>query len=163
MKLGAVTARTAEENPTKKKVPSRPLPSAQERAIACARTAADLRGRDVLVLDMRGVVKWTDYLVLATGGSRRQITSISDRIEEALEDLGDRRIGQQGYAEGSWVVLDFGDIVVHLFNDEKRKYYELEHLWGDAVPVDWERGGNGARVAPGEHAQAEVGNSQVSG
>lgn len=113
--------------------------SSRERAIMAARIAEDDKAKDILVLDLTGIVKWTDYLVICTGASRRQLCAIADDVEHAMADLGDHKIGMEGYQKGDWVVVDFADIVLHAFNEEKRGYYELEHLWGDAPRVAWER------------------------
>lgn len=114
------------------------LAGSRDRAIRCARVAADNRGRDVLVLDMTRLVDWVDYLVVATASSRRQIAAIADDIEEAMTALGDRKAGIEGYDRGGWTVVDFVDVIVHLFDDAKREYYQLEHLWADAPRVAWE-------------------------
>ena len=124
----------------------------QDRAIECARIVADNRGRDVVVLDMREIVKWVDYIVIGTGTSRRQIAAIADEIESAMAKLGEKRIGIEGYQTGNWVVIDYADIIVHLFNDESREYYELEELWGDAPRVAWQR--------PSDRAAAEDASDQ---
>lgn len=113
--------------------------SARQRAVLAARVAADSRGRDVLVLDMRKLVDWVDYLVIVTGSSRRQIKTFAEEVEKSFEYVGDRRIGIAGNDSGAWYVLDFADVVVHLFSDEKRDYYQLEHLWADAERVPWEK------------------------
>lgn len=118
------------------------LTDARERAIACARVAADNRGRKIVVLEMKGVVRWVDYMVIVSGTSRRQIAAIADEIEAAMRELGDTKIGSEGYDQGGWVVLDFADVIVHIFNDEKRDYYQLEHLWADAAKVSWQRPGD---------------------
>lgn len=86
---------------------------------------------------MKGLVTWVDYMVIVTSTSRRQGAAICDEIEAHFKDLGDAKLGSEGYQEGSWIILDFGDVVVHVFNDDKRNYYQLEHLWADAVPVEW--------------------------
>jgi ribosome-associated protein len=114
-------------------------PDARERAVLCARIAADYRGRDVQVLDLTKIVEWVDYLVIATGSSRRQIVAAADEIDRVMKELGDKKFGVEGYEQGGWVVLDYGDVLVHLFDDEKREYYQLENLWGDAPRVPWER------------------------
>jgi ribosome-associated protein len=113
--------------------------SSRDRAILAARTAADTRAKDVLVLDMTEIVRWTDYLVVATSASRRQMRSVADAVEKALAEVGDRKIGVEGYELGEWIVVDFADVVLHVFTEEKRGYYEIEHLWGDAPRVEWER------------------------
>lgn len=129
------------ENPSAqedtKSATSSTLP-ARERAILAARAAADSRAKDVLVLDMTGLVKWTDYLVIATAASRRQLRSVSDAVEKALQEVNDTKISIEGYELGEWIVVDFADIVLHVLSPEKRGYYEIEHLWGDATRVPWE-------------------------
>ena len=77
-----------------------------------------------------------DFFVLATGTSRRQLHAISEEIDDALEKgLGDQRMGIEGYAESRWIVLDYGSVVVHLFDEETREYYDLESLWADGQSV----------------------------
>jgi ribosome-associated protein len=112
---------------------------ALDRACLCARVAADNKGRDIVVLDMRGVTPIYDFLVLVTGGSRRQIHTIAEETDAALRDVGDTRLGIEGYEASRWVVQDYGDVVVHVFDQEAREYYALEDLWADAAQVDWER------------------------
>ena len=78
-----------------------------------------------------------DYFVLATGTSRRQLHAISEEIDHKLEDeLNDKRMNIDGYDESRWIVLDYGTVVVHLFDEDTRKFYSLESLWADASPVD---------------------------
>ncbi len=106
-------------------------------ALAAARTAQDNRGRDLVVLDMRKITPIFDYFVIATGSSRRQLHAMSEEIDHALEDgLGDHRMSVEGYAESRWIVLDYGSVVVHLFDQETRDYYALEQLWSGAGWVD---------------------------
>jgi ribosome-associated protein len=122
-------------------VRTRPTPAqaaAEERACLAARVAADNKGRDVIVLDMRKVTPLYDYFVLATGASRRQIHNMAEEIDAALRAEGDRRLGIEGYESSRWVVQDYGDVVVHLFDEDARPYYALEELWADAEGVDWE-------------------------
>jgi len=113
------------------------LPAAPERARLCARVAAEHRGRDVLLIDLRKLTTLVDYFVIASGTSRRQIHAMADEIERAMNQLGDQKIGIEGYGESRWVLLDYRDIVVHLFDDDTRSYYDLENLWGDAPRVEW--------------------------
>ena len=119
--------------------PTAPGLAASERAALCARVAADHKARDITVLDMRGVTPLYDFLVLATGGSRRQIHTLAEEIDAALHAEGDARLGIEGYEASKWVVQDYGDVVVHVFDADTRAYYGLEDLWADAVRVDWER------------------------
>jgi len=123
-------------------LPSVPGPHAEtalERACLCARVAADLKARDVVVLDMRGITPLYDFFVIATGTSRRQIHTLAEEIDDALRAEGELRRGIEGYDSSRWVVQDYGDIVVHVFDPEMRGYYALEEFWVDAPRVDWER------------------------
>ena len=109
---------------------------ALERVLAAARTAADNRGRDIVILDLRELTSEFDYFVLVTGTSRRQLHAMSEEIDRMLrKDLHDRRLGWEGQEDSRWVLLDFGDIVVHLFDDEARGYYALDQLWCEAKQV----------------------------
>jgi ribosome-associated protein len=106
-------------------------------ALAAARTAAENRGQNIVVLDLRELTPVFDYFVIATGTSRRQLHAISEEIDHTLEDdLGDRRLSIEGYAESRWILLDYGSIVIHLFDEETRNYYDLENLWANAKHVD---------------------------
>jgi ribosome-associated protein len=108
--------------------------------MAAARTADDHRGQDIVVLDMRRMTTEFDYFLLVTGNSRRQLHAISEEIDRTLqEELGDQRLGVEGYNESRWILLDYGSVVIHLFDAETRAYYALEELWGEAtrVPLPW--------------------------
>jgi ribosome-associated protein len=116
---------------------------ALRRAMVAAEVAQENRGKDIVILDMRGQTPMFDYFVLASGTSRRQLHAISEEIDHALEDrLGDRRMGIEGYDESRWILLDYGDLVIHLFEPETREYYALEDLWAQAkrVPFPSENG-----------------------
>ena len=106
-------------------------------ALAAVQTAEENGGRDLLVLDMREHTPLFDYFVIATGTSRRQLHAMSEEIDHKLEDdLCDKRMSIEGYDASRWIVLDYGTVVIHLFDDEMREYYSLESLWADARPVD---------------------------
>lgn len=112
---------------------------ALRRALTAARVAEENRGRDVVILDMRELTPVFDYFVIANGTSRRQLHAMSEEIDHALEDgLGDRRMGIEGYNESQWILLDYGDVVIHLFAPETRRYYALEQLWAQAKRVPFE-------------------------
>ena len=105
-------------------------------ALTAARVAAEARGTDVKILDLRAITPVFDYFVIATGTSRRQIHAMADEIEKVVKaELHDKRRGSEGYEEGRWIVVDYGDVVVHLFDAESREYWDLEHLWEDAKSV----------------------------
>jgi ribosome-associated protein len=109
-----------------------------ELALAAAQTALDNRGRDIVLLDLREVTCVFDYFVLATGSSRRQIHAMSEEIDHKLEDeLGDSRMSIEGYRESRWVVLDYGNVVVHMFDEPTREYYSLETLWAEAKRIEF--------------------------
>lgn len=102
-------------------------------ATAAAQVALDNRGENVLVLDVSKQTALFDYFVIATGSSRRQLHAIADEIDDRLQkDLNDKRLGIEGFEESRWIVLDYGSIVIHLFDEEMREYYDLESLWADA-------------------------------
>jgi ribosome-associated protein len=112
---------------------------ALDRACLCARVASENKARDVVILDMRAVSRLYDYFVLVTGNSRRQIHTLAEEIDAALYREGDRRLSIEGYEASKWVVQDYGDVVVHIFDGPTRDYYSLEELWADAPHIDWER------------------------
>ena len=108
----------------------------RQLALLAARVAAETRGTDVKILDLRGLTPVFDYFVVATGSSRRQIHAMADEIEKAVKtELHDRKRGGEGYEEGRWIVIDYGDVMVHLFDAEARGYWDIEQLWNDAKPV----------------------------
>ena len=112
---------------------------ALERACLCARVATENKARDVVVLDLRGITPLYDFFVLASGTSRRQTHTITEEIDSAMHEHGDRRLSVEGYEGSKWVVQDYGDVVVHVFHPDTRAYYALEELWADAPRVDWEQ------------------------
>ncbi len=120
---------------------TRTLPSNRslQLALAAARAADENRGRDIVILDLRELTPLFDYFVLASGSSRRQLHAMSEEIDHVLEDqMGDRRLGIEGYQDSRWILLDYGDVVIHLFEPETRDYYSLEQLWGGAKKVPFE-------------------------
>lgn len=122
---------------TEPQVDARNSERSLELALAAARTAAENNGQNIVVLDLRELTPMFDYFVLATGTSRRQLHAISEDIDHKLEDdLGDKRMGIEGYTESRWIVLDYGSVVIHLFDEATREYYDLENLWGTAKRVD---------------------------
>jgi ribosome-associated protein len=113
--------------------------TALQHALHCARVGADNKGKDVVVLDMREITPLYDYFILITAASRKQAHTIAEEIDAQMHALGERRLGIEGYEAARWVVQDYGDIVVHVFDSETRDYYGLADLWADAKQVDWER------------------------
>lgn len=112
---------------------------ARELAVEAARLAGDLRCENVLLLDTRGLSELTDFVVIATGTSDRQIRSVGDDISDLARQRGFDRYGREQDPRTTWVVLDFVDVVVHLFEPATRAHYDLEMLWGDAPRLTWQR------------------------
>jgi ribosome-associated protein len=96
------------------------------------------RARDIVVLDMRSSTPLVDYFVIATAGSRRQAAAIADEISVELKRKDELKLGIEGVEDGRWILMDYGDFVVHIFEPETRAYYGLEEIWADAEPVTWE-------------------------
>ncbi len=114
--------------------------SARTRATAIAMAALDKKAVGLEILDVAGRVDYADFLVIMTGRSDRHAIALAQGIEEALRKQGIRPIALEGLPHGSWVLMDFGDVVVHVFQDDSRRLYDLEGLWLDArrlpVPAD---------------------------
>ena len=111
------------------------------RAKAAARAASEKQGDRTVVLDVRDLIVITDYFVITSASSDRQVRTIADAIEKALGETGAKAIRREGENEGRWVLLDYVDIVVHVFGAEDRDFYDLERLWRDAPRLDWETSG----------------------
>lgn len=111
--------------------------NARQFAIESARIADALNSDEVVVMDLRGLSGVTDFFVIGTGTSDRQMRSVAEQIEEYGRKIGSRIFGRAGFNVGQWILLDFVDVVVHLFDRERRAYYDLELLWGDAPKIDW--------------------------
>ncbi|NLW24605.1 MAG: ribosome silencing factor [Clostridia bacterium] len=100
------------------------------------KAAEDKKARDIKVLDLRKLSSVTDYFIICTGNSATQNKAIADNIEEKLAEAGVYLLRSEGYQLGSWILLDYGDAVVHIFKPEEREFYSLERLWGDAREVE---------------------------
>jgi ribosome-associated protein len=111
-------------------------------AVHAARTAATAidakKGEDVVLLDLSGLLVVTDVFLVASGTSNRHVKALVDDAEEALRAIGRRPIRREGTDFGEWVLLDYGDLVIHVFDPETREYYDLERLWADAPVIDFE-------------------------
>jgi ribosome-associated protein len=111
-------------------------PQAVPPPVAAAVYAAEAKkGLDIKVLDLRTVTSFTDYFVICSGTNPRQNHAISDEIGSKLADLGERPSSTEGYESANWILMDYGDFVVHIFNEETRHYYDLERLWSMAEVV----------------------------
>jgi len=97
--------------------------------------ADDRKAVDLKVLHLEKVTDFTDYFLVCSGTSERQVQAIADAVQERLRENKARPLHVEGYNRGQWVLLDYGDLVVHVFQEEPRRYYALERLWGDAPEV----------------------------
>jgi len=102
-----------------------------------ARAVLEKKGLDPVILDLQGITLIADYFVIASGTSTVQVQAIANQVEESLEKAGVELLHREGLDAARWVLLDFGDVVVHIFLEEERRFYDLERLWGDArmVPI----------------------------
>jgi ribosome-associated protein len=108
-----------------------------DRIIAAAKVAEENKGHDIVILDVRELTDVFDYFLIVSGSSRRQLYAMGNEIQQKLVgEMGDACLSVSGHTEGKWVVIDYGDIIVHLFEPETRKYYALEELWGKGIRVD---------------------------
>ncbi len=116
----------------------RATPEAIEAARLAAVAIDDKKGEDITLLDLSGLLVVTDVFVVASGTSNRHVRTLVDDAEEALRDLDRKPIRREGVDTGEWVLLDYGDVVIHVFDKETRAYYELERLWRDAPRIEFE-------------------------
>lgn len=112
---------------------------AHRRAVAAAAAAAAKKADDIVVLDVGDLLGIAEAFVIASAPNRRLVKTIVEEIEQVLKERGDTPRSTEGLDDTSWVLLDYGDIVVHVFLDETRRYYDLERLWADAPRLDWEQ------------------------
>jgi len=110
---------------------------ARELLSAAALAADAKQGEDLVALDVSGPLPLTDVFLLVTGRNERNVQAIASEIEDKLLEIGAKPLRREGRAEGRWILLDFGDLVVHVFHEEDRMYYSLERLWKDcpAIPI----------------------------
>jgi ribosome-associated protein len=101
-----------------------------------AQAAAEKKATDVVALDVGQTLVVTDYFLIATGANDRQVHAIADEIEGVLREAGMKPIGREGERELKWVLLDYGDFVIHVFQPQERDFYRLERLWGDSAKLD---------------------------
>jgi ribosome-associated protein len=121
---------------------SNDLPKATDDAVHAARVAAgaisDKKGENVSLLDLSGLLVVTDVFVIASGTSRRHVKTLAEDAEEALRELDRKPVRREGTEYGEWILLDYGDVVIHIFDQETREYYDLEHLWANAPVIEFE-------------------------
>lgn len=130
------TTRPAESEPSGP--PAEPEDRSKAEALVAAATAAasDKKGIEPVVLDVSQLLRIVDFFVIVSGANRRQVSTIVDEIDDKVKEAGFRPLRKEGADEGEWVLIDYGDVVVHVFLDEIRRFYDLERLWGDAPRRD---------------------------
>ena len=107
-----------------------------ERILMALRAAAEKKALDLVVLDLRPVASFTDFFVITSGTNRRQVQAISDGVVEHLKKSGTRAARVEGYQTAEWILVDYGDFVLHVFDEKARRFYDLERLWREAVRVN---------------------------
>jgi ribosome-associated protein len=113
--------------------------TSREKALAVAAAAAEKKGIDIRVLDLREMNAFTDFFVIASGTSDRHARAVADSVQAELARLGEQPLGVEGEEKGRWILVDLGSVVLHVFQPEVREFYALERLWGDAETVELPR------------------------
>jgi ribosome-associated protein len=137
------TAREQSLNPEKSlhssgSLPAEPTRAAEldDRVLMALNAAAEKKAIETVVLDLREIASFTDYFVICSGTNERQVQAISDGVVETLKKAGSPVTRVEGYKTAEWILLDYGDFVVHIFNDKARKFYDLERLWRESKRVE---------------------------
>jgi ribosome-associated protein len=120
------------------------------KALLCVQQTLDHKALDLVLLDVKAISSFADYFLICSGRSSRQVQGIADRLEEALREKGIRPLGVEGRREGHWVLMDYGDVIVHIFYEPTRSVYDLESLWSEAKLVDLDIEGTAMAVPSGQ-------------
>ena len=107
-----------------------------EIAMTAVRALDEKKGKEIAAIQITALTTLADYFVLASGSSNTQINALCGAVEKALDEKGEHALRREGYRDGTWVLLDYGSVVVHVFSQEAREFYSLENLWKDGTPVD---------------------------
>jgi ribosome-associated protein len=111
--------------------------STKEKALVCAREASAHKAVDLVLLEVTGLTSYTDYFIICSGKSSRQVQGLADKLEANLANLGIKPLGIEGRGEGHWILMDYADVIIHIFYEPVRYFYDLESLWSDAERVLW--------------------------
>ena len=130
-------------------MPGDRIAGTRDVAVAAARAAAEKQAEDIVVLDVHELIVITDFFVVCSGSTDRQVKSVVEEVEKELRERGLRPVRREGEREARWVLLDYVDVVVHVFADEERDYYDLERLWRDAPRVAWDGKDEGVVASSG--------------
>src|SRR5215210_6699490 len=131
---GNQMGRSANEEPLEQDEPEG-LDTEEEVRIA-AQAASDRKATDLVALDLREIASFTEFFLICTGANQRQVQAISNAIEEELRKAGKRPLHTEGYSNAEWILLDYGDFIVHVFGSASRNFYDLERLWRDAKRME---------------------------
>ncbi len=112
-----------------------PVEELDERILLALHAASNKKAIDMVVLDLRGIASFTDFFIIASGANERQVHAIADGIVEALKKAGTPAARVEGHKTAEWILLDYGDFLVHVFEDKARKFYDLERLWRESKRV----------------------------
>ncbi len=136
------TAKERSLNPTSVgcspiKAPAKPsVERLDERILTALQAASDKKAAEIVLLDLREIASFTDYFVITSGFNERQVQAIADEIVEKLKKSGSSAARVEGYKTAEWILLDYGDFVVHIFAEKARKFYDLERLWRDSKRIE---------------------------
>jgi ribosome-associated protein len=108
----------------------------KEKSLFCAKAALEKKAFNVTILELKKASSLTDYFLICSGRSDRQVQAIAESIEEKMSEKGARPLGEEGMREGKWVLMDYDDVVIHIFYDPVRRHYDLEGLWIEAPRID---------------------------
>ena len=106
-----------------------------EKALFCAETANDNKAVDLVILELKAETSLSDYFIICSGTSDRHTKSIAENIEHALKEKGVKPLGKEGLQEAKWILLDYDDVIIHIFQTEEREFYDLESLWDDCPKI----------------------------
>jgi ribosome-associated protein len=112
----------------------------EEALRVAARAASERKATEMVALDLREIASFTEFFLICTGANQRQVQAISNAVEEELRKAGKRPLHTEGYSNAEWILVDYGDFIVHVFSAASRKFYDLERLWRDAKKVDIDEG-----------------------
>jgi ribosome-associated protein len=122
-------SQSADEHPDK---PEQPALEPEDAVMLAAKAAGERKATDIVALDLRKIASFTEFFLICTGTNPRQVQAISDAVEERLRASGKRPLHTEGYSSAEWILLDYGDFIVHVFSSASRRFYDLERLWRDA-------------------------------
>lgn len=144
----AKAAPVKEHGTPDKESPDNCVEQLDERICTALRAASDKKALDMVVLDLREIASFTDFFIITSGTNVRQVQAIADEVVEQLKKQGQRAARVEGYKTAEWVLVDYGDFIVHVFEDKARQFYDLERLWRDAkrvtLPADIVGGAEGS-------------------